>query len=509
MLHRVFNRTGGRSVPAAGAYTGVSAVVVGGADNGGGLGLVRSLGAAGIPVIATDQDSAAPALHSRFAHKVAMSSLSGRKFIDELCELGASLRTRPVLFLTTDEVVLEVSRHRADLEQHFRFRLPLHEQLTALMQKSAFQQLAESLGFAVPRSINLRTAGDLARLHELRFPIVVKPSFKTEQYLASGFGRGYRIHSIEQARATCSRMLPILPDLIVQEWIEGPDTELYFCLQYRGASGSAVSFTGRKLSIWPREVGTTASCIGAPEEHEQLRALTDAFFEKTGFVGMGGMEFKRDVRTGQFFLIEPTVGRIDWQEEVATLGGVNIPAVAYLHELGADVEPPQAKASPVIWQDTARHWKAIAHDSRSGRRRKAKIYDAYWRLEDPWPSVVHLYGLLRRNVTRAVGRLAPMGLSSLARHLERTVELAVANEASFDFRSSEYESLYRSSHATAFQCPHWLAGIHDIVMPSIGADSVTITARLRNGRLALVVPLMRRRLFGIHKVEFAAPFPCC
>jgi CelD/BcsL family acetyltransferase involved in cellulose biosynthesis len=88
------------------------------------------------------------------------------------------------------------------------------------------------------------------------------------------------------------------------------------------------------------------------------------------------------------------------------------------------------------------------------------------------------------------------------------VELTVANEPSFDFRSSEYESLYRSSHATAFQCPHWLAGIHDIVMPSIGADSLTITARLRNGRLALVVPLMRRRLFGIHQVEFAGAYLC-
>lgn len=407
----VFDRTRRRSAPAAGAYTGVPAVVVGGSDNGGGLGLVRSLGAAGIPVIAVDQDSTAPALHSRFARKVVVSSLSGRKFIDELCALGASLRTRPVLFLTTDEAVLEVSRYRADLEPHFRFRLPPHEQLTALMQKSAFQQLAESFGFAVPRSINVRTAADLALLHGLRFPIIVKPSFKTEQYLASDFGRGYRIHSIEQAQDTCSRMLPILPDLVVQEWIEGPDTELYFCLQYRGASGSAVSFTGRKLSIWPREVGTTASCIGAPEEHEKLRAVTDEFFEKTGFVGMGGMEFKRDVRTGQFFLIEPTVGRVDWQEEVATLGGVNIPAAAYLHELGADVEPLRANASLVIWQDTARHWKAIAHDSRSGRRPRAKVYDAYWRLNDPWPAIVHMYGLLRRNVTRAIGRLAPVGLS--------------------------------------------------------------------------------------------------
>ena len=31
------------------------------------------------------------------------------------------------------------------------------------------------------------------------------------------------------------------------------------------------------------------------------------------------MEYKRDAHTGEFFMIEPTVGRVDWQEEVAAL----------------------------------------------------------------------------------------------------------------------------------------------------------------------------------------------
>ena len=66
-----------------------------------------------------------------------------------------------------------------------------------------------------------------------------------------------------QAEAVCRDILPVLPDLMVQEWIKGPDTELYFCLQYRGAGGTVASFTGRKLSIWPPDVGTTASCIAA------------------------------------------------------------------------------------------------------------------------------------------------------------------------------------------------------------------------------------------------------
>ena len=52
------------------------------------------------------------------------------------------------------------------------------------------------------------------------------------------------------------------------------------------------------------------------------------------------MEYKRDVRTGRFVMIEPTVGRSDFQEEVATLNGVNIPNAAYCSAVGQPVPPP-------------------------------------------------------------------------------------------------------------------------------------------------------------------------
>lgn len=388
----------------AAAAERVPAVVVGGADNGGGLGLVRSLGRGNVPVIAVDRDPLAPALHSRFARRVVMPELSGPSFVDGLLRLGTSFASRPVLYLTTDEAALTVSEHRAEIESRYRIRLPAHESLVALMRKNSFQQLAEAHGFAVPRSARLRTMADVAALARLRFPLVIKPSVKTEDYLAKQFGRGYRVSSVAQAAAVCRDVLPVLPDLMAQEWIEGPDTELYFCLQYRGAGGTVASFTGRKLSIWPPDVGTTASCIAAPEAHDELHRLTEAFFEAVAFTGMGGMEFKRDARTGQYFMIEPTVGRVDWQEEVATLNGVNIPLAAYLHETGSDVPFVTAAMPPTIWRDTARHWKSRG---RGAVETQARAYDAYWRLDDPLPALVHALGLGLRQMRRRLRRGEP------------------------------------------------------------------------------------------------------
>jgi len=376
----------------------VPAVVIGGTDNCGGLGVVRSLGRAGIPVIAVDSEAFAPALHSRYASKFIVSALSGPTLVRELLDLQRTLDERPVLFLTSDDAALAVSEFRADLERYFRFRLPSHSCLTALMDKNGFEELAKQLKFPVPRSARIRTLDDLASLGELTAPLIVKPSVKTEPYLAHQFERGYRVSSTTDAALICRRLLPILPDLIVQEWIDGPDDELYFCLQYRGGNG-ATSFTGRKLSIWPPEVGTTASCMAAPEHHAELAGLTNAFFEATAFTGLGSMEFKRNPRTGRFFMIEPTVGRVDWQEEVATLNGVNIPLAAYLDQLCEDV-PPQTQGQRVVWQDGARHWKALRAGRASRPPAGARIVDAYWRANDPPPAIFHAFTTFGRNLRR-------------------------------------------------------------------------------------------------------------
>src|SRR4051812_33750264 len=72
----------------------IPAVVVGGADNGGGLGLVRSLGRAGVPVIVVDRDASAPALHSRYARRFVVPYQSDRSLIRALLDLRSTLDAR-------------------------------------------------------------------------------------------------------------------------------------------------------------------------------------------------------------------------------------------------------------------------------------------------------------------------------------------------------------------------------------------------------------------------------
>jgi D-aspartate ligase len=388
--------SGNRSVPA----------VVVGAAGPCALGVVRSLAKAKIPVILADPNLAAPAMHTRFARKHVISALAGRPLIEDLLALSDTIGRPSVLFLTNDEAAMAVSEFRSELGGRYRFRLPSHECLTSLLHKQNFQELAEKYGFPVPRSAFVRKPSDFGALANLRFPCIVKPVVKIAEYLRL-FERAYKVHSKEEAEAACSSILSVAPELVVQEWIEGNDDDIYFCLQYGAADGHAVcSFTGRKLTIWPPDVGETASCTAAPDAHAIVGPLTEAFFRKVGFTGIGGIEYKKDTRTGAFLMVEPTVGRVDRQEEVATLHGVNIPLAAYCYELGLPMPSVDTRSEPIIWQDLLRHRKATrGAQAKKGARPRYRIYDAYWRANDPTPALFHGRALSIRLLQKAINWL--------------------------------------------------------------------------------------------------------
>lgn len=360
----------------------VPAVVVGADANG--VAVARTLGRAGIPVVIVDSNKRFPGMHSRYARPVLLEGMSGLALVDGLLSLRAELGDDPLLFLTYDYHVYTVAKHWDSLRGVYRMRLPDRECLFSLLHKSGFQGMAEKYGFPLPRAVTLRSEVDLHKLRALRFPAVVKPGSK-DLFFNKLAPRACRVATREEAEALCRRILLRAPDLIAQEWIEGDETDLYFCLQYRGKGGATIgSFTGRKLRVWPPLTGNTVSCVAAPEAQEELEHLTTSFFDAAGFTGMCGMEFKRDRNNERFVMIEPTVGRTDWQAEIATLCGVSLPLAAYCHELGIPVPIQVPPAVPVEWRAPTCYWRSVIVTRRPLRGPAgAKVVRAAWRKDDP------------------------------------------------------------------------------------------------------------------------------
>jgi predicted ATP-grasp superfamily ATP-dependent carboligase len=185
-------------------------------------------------------------------------------------------------------------------------------------------------------------------------------------------------------------MLKLAGSVVVQEWIDGPELNLFFTLFTCDSRGEVQAiFSGRKIVCSPPGVGNTALCIAAPDEAPVLERLTRNFIQLSDFRGLGSMEYKRDARTQEFVIIEPTVGRTDWQEEIATLSGVNIPLAEYRSILGLPVGQMRPKAAGVAWQASMRH-RPTPGILPEGTR----VQGGHFRPEDPGPALFH-YGYER------------------------------------------------------------------------------------------------------------------
>lgn len=139
----------------------------------------------------------------------------------------------------------------------------------------------------------------------------------------------------------------------------------------------------------------------APEVADELIAMTDGFFAAVGFIGVGSMEYKRDPRDGKFYMVEPTVGRTDYQEEIASLNGVNIPLAIFRGELGLPMPAPAGAHSPRAWRDPFGHARARQAGARDPILQLSpgiRICDAYRRADDPMPYIALKWEGVRRRL---------------------------------------------------------------------------------------------------------------
>jgi D-aspartate ligase len=368
-----------------------------------GLGVARSLARAGVRFIALDTELNKPTTATRYGTKLRVSALSGPSFVEDLLGLRARFKSNPVLLLTQEQSVATVSAERERLARAYRFTMPNHSLMEDLLDKLRFQSLAERHGFPIPRAVRLVRGHSTDTVGHLRYPCVLKPTTKHPEY-SKRFAKAYKVARADEVRQLWSGMHDVIDEMIVQEWIEGGDSDVYFCLWYRpSAERPSTSFVGRKICQWPILVGGTASCMPAPEATAELTTLTDRFFSTVGFTGIGSIEYKRDARDGRFYMIEPTVGRTDYQEEIATLNGVNIPVALYWGELGLNMPPSRTAPPARAWRDPlgySRARMAGAPDPMFEISPNIKVYDAYLRIDDPMPFIALKMQSVRSRLSR-------------------------------------------------------------------------------------------------------------
>jgi D-aspartate ligase len=385
----------------------VAAVVVG--LNPTALGIVRSLHPHCAPIIALESNRDEPGTHTRMARVHLVDDLSDHEtLIAELVDLARTFHHRPVLFLSSDEHVVWAVRNREALVEHFRLLLPSRQVCETLMFKDRFSELAARERYPMPRSAFLPTQGLSGHIavSGLRYPVILKPASKVGAWEQAGLDKAYIVRSPEEAVRVATRAARAVPAVMAQEYLEGEDGQVYFCLYLAAPGlGEPLLFCGRKLLQWPPLRGSTAAC--EPAEAPGLEALTRRMFDGLGVEGFASLEVKYD-NTGAFKIIEPTIGRVDLQSSVATLNGMNMPLAGYLAALGR-FEEARAFArrirSDVVWVYEASMWSllrthALDGSSLLGLARRPKGFAlASW--SDPAVLGAFAGGVIERAARRA------------------------------------------------------------------------------------------------------------
>jgi D-aspartate ligase len=308
-----------------------------------GLGVMRSLGEKGVPVLGLDCNPRNMGLLSKYCHGEVCPdpSKNERAFVDSLCETGRKLKNKGVLFPTNDVWLIAVSRHQKELESYFLFPMSGWEVIRNCVDKARMYQIASEADIPIPETLFCREVAELKNIRpRIKYPCIIKARVTTEfdQTFKSRFVRIEREAALDdwlqQNEAALSRLKI---GFVVQEIIPGGAASLYTFSAYSNAEAEVVAFsTIRKTRQYPPDYGTITSgeVIRQPEVIESGTRL----IKKLNYYGLSNIEFKRDERDGRFRLMEINA-RSGKSIYYTTSSGLNLPYFAYQEATGVKLGP--------------------------------------------------------------------------------------------------------------------------------------------------------------------------
>jgi predicted ATP-grasp superfamily ATP-dependent carboligase len=388
--------------------------------HGTGLGVIRSLGRRGIPVIGFDQNPMQIGLFSKYCKRIVCPDIQDREeeYVNFLLALGERLNIKGVLIPTADTEVLAISKHRDKLERYYKFPMAKLDVIEKLANKREFYKTLEKLNMPHPKTYfpsDVSEVKEIAR--EITYPCIAKPS------LSHNFSKEFGIKCFKANRSTelievYNKAVSAGYEVVIQEVIPGSDANLHLVSAYFNRASEPLGiFTFRRVRQYPHVFGNGALCVSVwlPE----IAELCTSFLKEIKYHGIIDAELKRDPRDNTFKFIEINP-RTGWQNRLAARCGVDLPYIAYMDAIGGNAEKVISQRVGVKWlymfDDMRSSFESISKGEISfieyvNSLRGEKEY-AIFAWDDPVPFFVSLFNLgsalLKYSLRHSIGHVKSM-----------------------------------------------------------------------------------------------------
>ena len=373
-----------------------------------GLGIARSLGPRGIPVIGLSAQPGVYGNATRYAQVLPApdSKTAPEALLAFLIGLGGQLGHRSVLFPTRDHDAVFLDRYRNRLEPLFHLVIPQPEAVHACLDKWETFLASQRTGIAAPQSWAVDGEASLSAVAaEVSYPCVLKPLEahhwrEQGKWAAVGERKAIGVESEKRLRDEYASIAGAEPRALIQEMVPGGDDGLVAIGCYVDREGQwADGYALRKLIQSPSGFG--AGCVLQAVENPELIERTKRLLAAIDFRGgVAEVEYKRRQQTGEYPLI--AINPRPWdQHTLAAACGADVSHMAYCDYAGLAMPTAAVAASPGVrhkWlaEDTflIAAIRMLANSDPVLRRLPAAIAGrrtyAIWSARDPLPFLLYL-----------------------------------------------------------------------------------------------------------------------
>ncbi len=369
---------------------------------------IRSLGEAGIPVVAAEAKGARRVIgyYSKYTHarlRLGASALE-RPSQQDLQAIFDAAGDHGVIVPVFTPMVELLSQYAENtpLTRGPSFLVPPLSSFRVASDKAQCHVFAEKLGVPVPSTAFTWESFEKKAQH-FTYPVILK--YRLGEKLRLPVEKRYTIvGGPEEALFRYRQMDAIQKDPVAQEYIPGEDYGAAFL--YDGQSRFVAAFTYKSVRQRPKKAGPTVFCVS--ETREELVAYGHKILSALKWRGMAMLDFRKGPH-GQYRFLEINP-RLWGSLALSILAGVDFPYLYYRCCIGEALGVPPDRPLPIFQKDGVKmrffpnDFLSLPQYAREQKNKTAYLVgeslrllnpglkDGLLSLSDPMPGLVYLVG---------------------------------------------------------------------------------------------------------------------